>query len=156
FFQVLAAAQGVDPTAMPGGPKRRAASPRQPKAAKPTQKKASDTAAVADAIAELQLLYESAKDPDCTFDTIKQTVQRIHDGFDANGLKAVAKGFGLTAGLTNKGVTKERIEKKITDRKGAAERGDSIERAAQPHIAAAQASSSSEPDVILDAELASA
>jgi hypothetical protein len=101
---------------------------RTPKA--PVKTKA-DAAAIQQAVDKLEILYSGAADPDLTYVTIEMTVKQIHDEFDAGGLKEVAKGFGLTSGVTSKKACLEKIEHKIKERKARNERGTVIANAAK-------------------------
>ena len=66
-----------------------------------------------------------------TYTTIETTVKQIHDGFDKDALKEVAKGFNLTSGVGSKKACLEKIEHKIKERKARNERGEVIAAAAK-------------------------
>lgn len=94
-------------------------------------KKLEDSAAIKQAVAELDRLYSHAADPDLTYPMIEASVKQIHDTFDAAALKEVAKRFHLTAGLGSKKACREKIEHKIKERKARNERGEVIADAAR-------------------------
>jgi hypothetical protein len=99
------------------------AAPKPAKAPAPT---------VAEAVAVLQDLYNRATDPAVTYETIKETVTRLDGQLDKPGLIAVARGFGISSGLSTKKAAREKIEAKITDRKGKAEEGRAIVQSLTP------------------------
>jgi hypothetical protein len=76
-------------------------------------------------------LYSHAADQDLTYTTIETTVKQIHDRFDKDGLKEVAKRFNLTAGVGSKKACREKIEHKIKERKARNEKGEVIAAAAK-------------------------
>jgi hypothetical protein len=125
FLEHLHRAAGIEVT-LPG--KKPAAS----RSAKAKTKSAADAEAVAAAVADLKNLYEKSPNPECTYDEIERTVKRIHDEFDASGLKAVAMGFGLLTGVGTKAAAMKKIAERIQGRKASAERGREIERLARP------------------------
>jgi hypothetical protein len=98
--------------------------PAQPKAPKVPLKTKGDAEAIRQAVAELQKLYERATDPTLDYGKIEKTVERISKEFDTNGLKAVAKEFGVGSGSKTKDAARSNIEEKIKSRKGRHERNE--------------------------------
>ena len=74
----------------------------------------------------LQGLFERATDPTLSHEAIEAEVSRIEREFDGEGLKAVARKFGVSSGLSSKGATKSKILGRIAERKGRHERGEVI------------------------------
>jgi hypothetical protein len=99
---------------------RKAAVPRGPRAA---LKRKDDVQSVEAAAAQLQGLYDRATDPALTHEEVEKEVERIEREFDTEGLKAVARKFGVSSGLTGKAATKRKILDRIAERKGRHERG---------------------------------
>lgn len=129
FLQVLVHAQGVDIATIPGlaGKKPAAKASKAPKAKALTK---NDAEAIRQAIEVLSAIHERYADPTIDYPEIRARAQEIHDKFDAGGLKEVAMGFGLSAGLSSKKASLAKIIGKIEDRRGSYERGQAIERAA--------------------------
>lgn len=89
-------------------------------------KKKDDMPAVEEAAAMLQQLFDRATDPSLTHEAIEAAVSQIERTFDAEGLKAVARKFGVTSGLSSKSATSAKILGRIAERKGRHERGEVI------------------------------
>jgi hypothetical protein len=115
-------------TVPPSRPKKGSATPRAERV--PTHTK-NDTAAINEAVEELEKLYSHAADPDLTYSTIEATIRKIHDSFDKDGLKEVAKGFKITSGIGTKKGCHEKIEHKVKERKARNEKGEVIAEAAK-------------------------
>ncbi len=115
---------GIVPT--PTRPGRARASAARPRSTRPALKKKDDVAATEEAVATLQQLFDRATDPSLTHEAIEAAVGRIEQTFDAEGLKAVARRFGVTSGLTSKSATSAKILGRIAERKGRHERGEVI------------------------------
>jgi hypothetical protein len=113
---------------LPVQPVKKARKPAAPKTgtAKPALKKKDDMHAVEEAAALLQNLFDRATDPTLTHEAIEAEVNRIEREFDGEGLKAVARKFGVSSGLSSKGATKAKILGRIAERKGRHERGEVI------------------------------
>jgi len=129
FSQLLRDAAEYQRTGiLPAQPAKKARKPATPRAgtAKQPLKKKDDVQAVDEAAATLQTLFDSATDPTLTHEAIEAEVGRIEREFDGEGLKAVARKFGVTSGLTSKGATKSKILGRIAERKGRHERGEVI------------------------------
>jgi hypothetical protein len=77
-----------------------------------------DAEAVARAVAELKALYDRFTDPTLTPMGIEAEVERLGREFDVGGLKAVARGFGITSGIDTKIATKKKLVARIVERKG--------------------------------------
>jgi hypothetical protein len=107
----------------------------QAKATKAPLKTKDDAEAIRQAVAELQKLYERATDPTLDYGEIERTVERIGKEFDVNGLKAVAKEFGVGDGLKTKDAARHNIEDKIKSRKGRHERNEAPSPAPPPSSA---------------------
>jgi hypothetical protein len=124
-------------------PASRKAAARKPRAVKPAApkrqplKKKDDVQAVEEAAAVLQGLYDRATDPALTHEAIEAEVDRIDREFDGEGLKAVARKFGITSGLTSKGAAKAKVLARIAERKGRHERGEVIAEVARQSAQAA-------------------
>jgi hypothetical protein len=133
------------------GAGRRQAGPKAG-APKPALKKKDDLEAVEAAAACLQALYDRATDPTLSHTAIETEVNRIDREFDAEGLKAVARRFGITSGLSGKAAARTKILNRIAERKGQHERGAVIAGIAQasapPPVTAARPQ---EPDVVVEA-----
>ncbi len=131
---------------------RKSAPPKPPKPPKPVLKKKGDTEAVETAAAVLQRLYDRATDPALTHEEIERELDRIEAEFDPNGLKEVAKKFGIKSGMRGKADAKKQIHDRIASRKGQAERGQVIARQAEhpPHAPTpTPPPPAQEPDVVL-------
>jgi hypothetical protein len=126
FAELLRAADEYRRTGILPTPPAKAARTRKPAAGKPVLKRKDDVAAVEQAAATLQALFDRATDPTLTHEAIEAEVNRLDREFDAEGLKAVARKFGISAGLTNKGAVKAKILGRICERKGRHERGEAI------------------------------
>lgn len=113
---------------LPVQPAKKAREPAAPRAgtAKPPLKKKDDIQAVEEAAAMLQALFDRATDPTLSHEAIEAEVSRIEREFDGEGLKAVARKFGVSSGLSSKGATKSKILGRIAERKGRHERGEVI------------------------------
>src|SRR5262249_17406386 len=83
------------------------------KAPKIPTKQKNDTVGIQEAVDEPEKLYSHAADQDLTYPTIEATIKRIHDAFDKDGLKEVAKGFNITSGTSTKKGARDKIEHKI-------------------------------------------
>jgi len=118
---------------VPAPAKAGRARPRGTKAgsATPALKRKDDLAAVEEAAATLQQLFDRATDPALTHEAIEAAVNQIERTFDAEGLKAVARRFGVTSGLTTKSATSAKILNRIAERKGRHERGEIIAEVAR-------------------------
>jgi hypothetical protein len=80
-----------------------------------------------EAINALNALYNLAADLTAlTYQQIDSTMDKLDKSFDKNGIKEVAKGFGVRSNLTTKTAIIDRINHKISDRKAKAERGQVI------------------------------
>lgn len=123
---------------------KKPSTPRAAKTPKVSAKTKDDTAAIQEAVDELERLYSHAADPDLTYATIEGTIKQIHDRFDKDGFTEVAKGFNLTSGVGTKKGCREKIEHKIKERKARNEKGEVI-------AAAAKAASSAEDDDVIEA-----
>src|SRR5262249_33646831 len=77
-------------------------------------------------------LYERATDATLTHEAIEAEVNRIDREFDGEGLKAVARKFGISSGLSSKGAAKTKILNRIAERKGRHERGEVTGELAKP------------------------
>jgi hypothetical protein len=110
---------------------RKPAAPKAPKAPKVALKKKDDVQAVDEAAARLKGLYDRATDPALTHEAIEQEVGRIEREFDGEGLKEVARKFGISSGLTGKAAAKKKILDRIAERKGRHERGEVIAEVAR-------------------------
>ncbi len=121
-----------------GGRGARARKPAAPRAAggRPALKRKDDVQAVEEAAAVLRGLLDRATDPALTHEAIEAEVARIDATFDAEGLKAVARRFGITSGLTGKAATRAKILSRIAERKGRHERGEAIAEVARTATAA--------------------
>jgi hypothetical protein len=117
---------------VPTGRGGRAAKPRATKTAKVPLKKKTDVEDVQAAAAKLRDLYERATDPALSHEQIEAEVAQIHAAFDTEGLKAVAKEFGVSSGLTSKDAARARILHRITERKGRHERNQVIAEGFKP------------------------
>jgi hypothetical protein len=126
FAELLRAAAEYRRSGILPAPSARPARVRKPAAGKPILKRKDDVEAIAQAAATLQSLFDRATDPTLTHEVIEAEVNRLEREFDAEGLKAVARKFGISAGLTNKGVAKAKILGRISERKGRHERGEAI------------------------------
>jgi hypothetical protein len=111
----------------------RARKPAATKAAgtKQSLKKKDDIAAIDEAAAVLQQLFDRATDAALTHEAIEAAVSQIERSFDAEGLKAVARKFGMASGLSSKSATKAKILGRIAERKGRHERGEVIAEVAR-------------------------
>jgi hypothetical protein len=116
---------------VPAGKKKTSSGAGTARAPRTPTKTKDDAAAIQEAIDELERLYSHAADPDLTYTTIETTVKQIHDGFDKEGLKEVAKGFNLTSGVGTKKTCREKMEHKIKERKARNEKGEVIAAAAK-------------------------
>jgi hypothetical protein len=108
----------------------------KPSSTKTALKKKDDLPAIEEAIAALQQLFDRATDPGLTHEAIESAVGQIEKTFDAEGLKAVARRFGVTSGLTSKSATSAKILGRIAERKGRHERGEvigEVARQSAPH-----------------------
>jgi hypothetical protein len=129
FAQLLRDAAEYQRTGiLPVQPAKKARKPATPKAgtAKQVLKKKDDVQAVDAAAATLQGLFDRATDPALTHEAIEAEVSRIEREFDFEGLKAVARKFGVSSGLTTKSATGSKILGRIAERKGRHERGEVI------------------------------
>ena len=117
---------GIIPLPSPQKGAARTGAPRAPKTPKIPLKTKSDTSAIQHAVDELEMLYSKAADPELGYTAIETAVKNIHDAFDKDGLKEIAKGFGCTSGTTTKKACREKIEHKIKERKARNERGNVI------------------------------
>lgn len=99
--------------------------------AKSALKKKDDLPAIEEAAATLQQLFDRATDPSVTHEAIEAAVGQIERAFDAEGLKAVARQFGVTSGLSTKSATSAKILSRIAERKGRHERGEVIAEVAR-------------------------
>jgi hypothetical protein len=106
-----------------------------------------DTAAIQEAVDQLEKLQSHAADPDLSYATIEATVQQIYDAFDKDGLKEVAKRFNISSGISNKKACREKMEQKIKERKARNEKGEVIAAAAR------EASMPEQGEEVLDATL---
>jgi hypothetical protein len=109
---------------------RKPAAPRTGAAKQPLKKK-DNVQAVEEAVAMLQGLFDRATDATLTHEAIEAEVSRIEHAFDGEGLKAVARKFGCSSGLSSKSATKAKILSRIAERKGRHERGEVIGEAAR-------------------------
>jgi hypothetical protein len=128
FAQLLRDADEYQRTGIllvPAKKTRKAATPRAGTAKQPLKKK-DDVQAVDEAAATLQSLFDRATDPALTHEAIEAEVSRIEREFDGEGLKTVARKFGVTSGLSSKNATKAKILGRIAERKGRHERGEVI------------------------------
>jgi hypothetical protein len=101
-------------------------------------KKKDDVAAMEQAAATLQQLFDRATDPTLTHEAIEAAVGQIERTFDTDGLKAVARKFGVTSGLSSKSATSAKILARIAERKGRHERGEviaDVARESAPQVA---------------------
>lgn len=117
---------------LPVQPAKKARKPSAPSAAKPLLKKKDDIKAIEEAVAMLQGLFDRATDPTLSHEAIEAEIGRIEREFDGEGLKAVARKFGVSSGLSSKGATKSKILGRIAERKGRHERGEVIGEVARP------------------------
>ena len=137
FAQFLRDAAEYQRTGIVSAPAKahRAAAPR---GARTSLKKKDDLAAVEEAAATLQQLFDRATDASLTHEAIEAAVGQIERSFDAEGLKAVARKFGVASGLTSKSTTSAKILGRIAERKGRHERGEviaDVARESAPHAA---------------------
>lgn len=130
FLQLLVHAGGIDPLTIPSIAGSNRKSP--PKSTKKQLKSNGDAQAIDQAVQQLRQLYDRATDPSLGYDEVGDTVKRIQDEFDLGGFKEVAKGFGISTGISSKKGCYEKITDKINDRKGSFERGQAIKNAAEP------------------------
>ncbi len=114
---------------VPAGPVKKTRKPAASSAKSPLKKK-DDVQAIEDAAASLQQLFDRATDPALTHEAIESEVARIERTFDADGLKAVARKFGITSSLASKTVAQGKILHRIAERKGRHERGEVISEVA--------------------------
>jgi hypothetical protein len=108
----------------------------RPSSTRSALKKKDDLPAIEEAVAMLQHLFDRATDPGLTHEAIEAAVGQIERAFDAEGLKAVARRFGVTSGLSSKAATSAKILGRIAERKGRHERGEVIGEVARqvaPH-----------------------
>jgi hypothetical protein len=119
---LVAAAEFQRTGIVPAKPSR----PRKPATPKAALKRKDDVQAIEEAAASLQGLFDRATDPTLSHEAIEAEVARIERAFDMEGLKAVARRFGLTSGLTTKANVKSRILARIAERKARHERGEVI------------------------------
>jgi hypothetical protein len=118
---------------------------------KPALKKKDDVQAVTEAAARLQGLYDRATDSTLSHEAIEAEVSRIGGEFDAEGLKAVARKFGITSGLTGKAATAKKIMNRIAERKGRHERGQVITEIAKgPATPGVPPAATTVPDVVVE------
>jgi hypothetical protein len=106
----------------------KARKPATPRSGTPKQalKNKDDVQAIEEAAAVLQGLFDRATDATLTHEMIETEVSRIDREFDAAGLKAVARRFGISSGLSSKAAVKTKLLGRITERKGRHERGEVI------------------------------
>lgn len=116
---------GIVPVPAKAGRTSRATSARA-SSTKSALKKKDNLSAIEEAVATLQQLFERATDASLTHEAIEAAVGQIERTFDAEGLKAVARKFGVTSGLSSKTATSAKILGRIAERKGRHERGEVI------------------------------
>jgi hypothetical protein len=153
FAQFLRKAEEYHRTGLiPESGKKPATRKPAAKTTKPVLKKKDDVPAVEAAAASLQRLYERTSDLALTHEEIEKEVDRIDAEFDGDGLKAVAKKFGITSGIRSKKDARDRILKRIADRKGQTERGEVIAQQAVPPrvVPLPIPTSAEEPDVVVE------
>jgi hypothetical protein len=125
---------GVVP--VPAGKKSRAAkapkAPEPPKTPKPKPKTKDDAEAIRSAVGRLQGLYDRFADKTLTQAIIEAAVEEINKEFDADGLKAVARQFGISSGLTSKKAAKSKIVNRIVERKDRHERSEAFSASSKP------------------------
>src|SRR5262249_39738947 len=113
---------------------------------RPRLKTKDDAEAVQAAARDLQGLLERATDPAVTYPEIKQAVAHVAKQFDKGGLLAVAVAFGVTLNSRATGkLAQEKIEEKITRRKGQSSESRGIVQAQAPAAGAAQAALHAHP-----------
>lgn len=83
---------------------------------------ASNVEAVEAAVARLRAMHDRYDDPTLTQSEIEAVAEQLSGQFDANGLKAVARGFGISSGLTSKAATKGKIVAHVMERRERHER----------------------------------
>lgn len=135
---------------------RKPAAPKAPKAPKVVLKKKDDVQAVEEAAARLKGLYDRATDPALTHEAVEKEVERVEKEFDGEGLKAVARKFGISSGLTGKAAAKKKILDRIAERKGRHERGEviaEVAKAAAPTPPPAAPLAPEEPEVVVAEEV---
>src|SRR5262249_29170503 len=93
---------------VPARGSRRPAAGR-PSISKQPLKRKDDVQAVEEAAASLQGLFDRATDRTLSHEMIESEVSRIEQAFDAEGLKAVARKFGITSGLSSKTAARAKI-----------------------------------------------
>jgi hypothetical protein len=128
FAQFLRDAAEYQRTGILPAQPAKARKPAGPKSGtpKPALKKKDDVTAIDDAAAALQMLFDRATDATLTHEAIEAYVSGMEREFDAEGLKAVARKFGISSGLTSKSAVKAKILGRIAERKGRHERGEVI------------------------------
>lgn len=134
---------------VPEGKKGRGARTTAKKTAtpKPKPKTKADTDAIRDAATRLQALYDRFADPALTQAVIEAEVNRIDKEFDTEGLKAVARAFGITSGLSSKSAAKGKILNRIVERKDRYERSEAFSAGAKPAAPSAPESAPAPPAV---------
>lgn len=91
-----------------------------------------DAEAIRNAAARLQALYDRFADPTLTTAVIDAEVERVDKEFDGDGLKAVARAFGITSGISTKKAAKDKIRTRIVERKDRYERSEAFSAANKP------------------------
>jgi hypothetical protein len=91
-----------------------------------------DTEAIQNAVSQLQALYDRYADPTLTQSIIETEVERINGEFDTDGLKVVARTFGIAVSLGSKRAAKQKILERIVERKGHYERSEAFSAAPKP------------------------
>jgi hypothetical protein len=117
---------------VPSGKKGRAAAPKKAAAPKVKAKTKDDVETVRAAAVRLQGLYDRFADAALTTVLIDAEVDRIEKEFDAEGLKAVARAFGITSGLKGKAAVKGKIRDKILERKDRHQRSEEFSGGGKP------------------------
>ena len=131
FAQFLRDAADYQRTGIVPAPAKAARTARKATTAKAALKKKDDLPAIEEAVATLQQLFNRATDASLTHEAIEAAVGQIERTFDAEGLKAVARKFGVTSGLSSKSATSAKILGRIAERKGRHERGEVIGEVAE-------------------------
>jgi hypothetical protein len=128
FAQFLRDAAEYQRTGIIPAQSAKARKPATPKSGTPKHKlkNKDDGQAIDEAAAVLQALFDRATDATLTHEMIESEVNRIDREFDAAGLKAVARRFGISSGLSTKGAVKAKLLGRIAERKGRHERGEVI------------------------------
>jgi hypothetical protein len=91
-----------------------------------------DAEGIQSAVSRLQRLYDRFADPTLTHSIIEVEVEQISAEFDPEGLKAVARQFGITSGVKSKPTAKAKILNRIVERKGSFERSEAFSAPSTP------------------------